>query len=171
LLSVNQTNDAAWAALFAGVIAPTNTTGGRPINPISDVQYLMNSATGINAQRTNYPNGIFHRIGDILGASALTTDPNGFLGANVANCPDEIVERIPQQTLSLLKVGEPQFTIFSWGQSLKPKGPPYLGGGPNNGMYTNYEITGEFLTRTLCHLVHTNGMKMVIDSYNVESGN
>jgi len=50
LLSVNQTNDAAWAAVFAGVIAPTNATGGRPIDPLSDVQYLMNSSTGINAR-------------------------------------------------------------------------------------------------------------------------
>jgi hypothetical protein len=38
-------------------------------------------------------------------------------------------------------------------------------------MYTNYEITGECLTRTVCHLVHTNGLKMVVDSFNVESGN
>jgi hypothetical protein len=73
----------------------------------------------------------------------------------------------------LLKVGEPQFVIFAWGQALKPKGPPYLvfPGGLNYNIYTNYEITGECLTRTVCHLVHTNGLKMVIDSYNVESGN
>ena len=33
------------------------------------------------------------------------------------------MERIPQQTLGLLKVGLPQFVIYSWGQSLRPKGP------------------------------------------------
>ena len=177
LLAVNQTNDVAWAALFAGVIAPTNSIGistnigGRPITPIADVQYLMDSQYGINNLRTNHPNGIFHKVGDILGAAALTTDPNGFLGPNAANYSDDIVERIPQQTLGLLKVGEPQFVIFAWGQALKPKGAPYLATGLNYGMYTNYEITGEYLTRTVCHLVHTNGLKMVIDSYNVESGN
>ena len=37
-----------------------------------------------------------------------------------------MVERIPQQTLGLLKVGVPQFVIYSWGQSLKPKN-LYLG--------------------------------------------
>jgi hypothetical protein len=179
LLAVNQTNDAAWAAVFAGVIAPTNQFGGVPImpNPNNGFDYdftnLMDGPNGINAQRTNYPNGIFHKVGDILGASALTT-ASSFLVENsggAAVYPDEIVERIPQQTLSLLKVGEPQFVIFAWGQAIKPKGQPYLVSGLNYGMYTNYEITGECLTRTVCHLVHTNGLKMVIDSYNVESGN
>ncbi len=176
LLAVNQTNDAAWAAVFAGVVTPTNVPGttnliGHAITPIGDVQYLMDSPYGINNQRTNYPNGIFHKVGDILGAAALTTDPNGFLNGDAANFTDDIVERIPQQTLSLLKVGEPQFVIFAWGQSLKPKGLPYQTSGPNYGIYTNYEITGECLTRTVCHLVHTNGLKMVVDSFNVESGN
>jgi hypothetical protein len=170
LLSVNQTNDAAWAAVFAGVIAPTNALGGTPIRPLDVGQYLMDSQYGINNQRTNYPNGIFHKVGDILAASALTTNSPYLIG-NPANYSDEIIERIPQQTLSLLKVGEPQFVIFAWGQALKPKGQPYLVSGLNYGMYTNYEITGECLSRTVCHLVHTNGLKMVIDSYNIESGN
>jgi hypothetical protein len=170
LLGVNQTNDAAWAAVFAGVIAPTNALGGTPIPPLDVGQYLMDSPNGINNQRTNHPNGIFHKVGDILAASALTTNSPYLLG-NAANYSDEIVERIPQQTLSLLRVGEPQFVIFAWGQSLKPQGQPYLVSGLNYGMYTNYEITGECLTRTVCHLVHTNGLKMVIDSFNVEAGN
>jgi hypothetical protein len=173
LLSVNQTNDPAWAAVFAGVIALTNAYGGTPIAP-NDIQYIMDATNGINALRTNQPNGIFHKVGYILAAPALTV-ASPYLPTNsveASQLTDEMIERIPQQTLSLLKVGEPQFTIFSWGQALKPKGPPYLGLGANAGMYTNYEITGEFLTRTVCHLVHTNGnLKMVIDSYNVESGN
>jgi len=184
LLAVNQTNDAAWAAVFAGVIAPTNANFGIQIMPnnngvlgapqnFTNLVDLNSFYYGINAYRTNQPNGIFHKVGYILGASALTTT-SPFLGGNAATVPDltdEMVERIPQQTLSLLKVGEPQFVIFAWGQALKPKGPPFLGIGANANTYTNYEITGEFLTRTVCHLVHTNGLKMVIDSYNVESGN
>jgi hypothetical protein len=170
LLAVNQTNDAAWAAVFAGVIAPVTATNGTQILPLDVGPYLMDSQYGINNQRTNHPNGIFHKVGDILAASALTTNSPYLLG-NPANYSDEIIERIPQQTLSLLKVGEPQFVIFAWGQSLKPKGAPYLVSGPNFGMYTNYEITGECLTRTVCHFVHTNGLKMVVDSYNVESAN
>jgi hypothetical protein len=118
---------------------------------------------------------LFHKVGSILGTPALTTTSpyvsNLVAQAQTSGVTDQMVERIPQQTLSLLRVGEPQFAIYAWGQSLRPKGPPYLGTGPNVNTYTNYEITGEFLTRTICHLVHTNGLKMVVDSYNVESGN
>jgi hypothetical protein len=182
LLSVNQTNDAAWAAVFGGVIALTNAYGGvqimpnnngRPYGIAQNFTNLMDGPYGINAFRSIQPNGIFHKAGYILGAPALTVN-SPFLGGNAADvpyCTDEVVERIPQQVLSLLKVGEPQFVIFAWGQALKPKGPPFLGLGANANTYTNYEITGECLTRTVCHLVHTNGLKMVIDSYNVESGN
>jgi hypothetical protein len=206
LLSVNQTNDAAWAAVFSGVIVPTNTFGGVQIMPNNNpppgvaqnnnynYTNLTEGVNGINWSRANYPSdrrltpelpfgisanppystGVFHKVGDILAAPALTTE-NPFLTNNgilPQSCSDEIVELIPQQTLGLLKVGEPQFAIYAWGQALKPKGPPYLNAGQqNNNIYTNYEITGEVLTRTICHVVHTNGVKMVIDSYNVESGN
>jgi hypothetical protein len=179
LVSVNQANDAAWAAVFAGVITISNGGNGVPvgvvINPSNDVEFLMDATNGINAIRTNQPNGVFHKVGNILAASALTTY-SPFLGdspAAAANYSDDVVERIPQQVLSLLRVGEPQFAIFAWGQALKPKGPPYLPLGPdgNKGIYTNYQITGEFLSRTICHVVHTNGMKMVIDNYTVEPGN
>jgi hypothetical protein len=186
LLSVNQTNDAAWAAVFAGVIAPTNANGGAPIWPnnynntaVLNFNYtnLVDGPNGINGLRTNLaqypqyaPYGIFHHIGDILAAPALTV-LSPYLLFKDAPYNDEMVERIPQQTLSLLKLGEPQFVVFAWGQSLKPKGPPYLGGGPNQSVVTNYEITGEILTRTVCHVEHANGLKLVIDSFNVESGN
>ena len=192
LVSVNQANDAAWAAVFAGVIALSNSSSGVPlgvaINPSNDVQFLVDApinpmgvqiagygTNGINAARLFQPNGVFHKIGDILAAPALTTY-SPFLGASpavAANYSDEVVERIPQQVLSLLRVGEPQFAIFAWGQALKPKGPPYLplGADVNKGIYTNYQITGEYLSRTVCHVVHTNGLKMVIDSYTVEPGN
>jgi hypothetical protein len=206
LLSVNQTNDAAWAAVFSGVIVPTNTFGGVQIMPNNNpppgvaqnnnynYTNLTEGVNGINWSRANYPSdrrltpelpfgisanppystGVFHKVGDILAAPALTTE-NPFLTNNgilPQSCSDEIVELIPQQTLGLLKVGEPQFAIYAWGQALKPKGPPYLNAGQqNNNIYTNYEITGEVLTRTICHVVHINGVKMVIDSYNVESGN
>ncbi len=85
-----------------------------------------------------------------------------------------MVERIPQQTLSLLKVGLPQFVIYSWGQSLKPKNLYSSGSGPLLNICTNYEITGEYLTRTVCHIVSDPGAaapRIVIDNYNIEPGN
>jgi hypothetical protein len=170
LLSVNQTNDAAWAAVLAGVIMPTNGQGV-PIDP-TNVYAFVDGPGGINETRTNEPNGLFHKLGYILKTPALTV--SNLLAGNVspADSPysDEVEERIPQQILGLLKVGEPQFVIYSWGESLRPKN-IYLGS-PNTGLCTNYEITGEFLSRTVCHVVHTNGPpKMVIDSYNIEPSN
>jgi hypothetical protein len=172
LLSVNQTNDAAWAAALAGVIMITNADGGVAIDP-TNVYQFVDAPGGLNMTRTNEPNGLFHKVGEILKSPALTVS-NMFLAnvpmsGAVSGFPygDEVVERIPQQIMGLLKVGEPQFVIYAWGESLRPKN-LYLSS-PNNNLCTNYEITGEFLSRTVCHVVHTNGPpKMVIDSYNIE---
>jgi hypothetical protein len=183
LLSVNQTNDAAWAAVFAGVPVMTgisNIVAIDPTNPTNNVIYPVEStnagALGINVVRTNWPNGILPKIGDILAASALTVGSQAYLAAKTNGFPitDELVERIPQETLGLLKLGRPQFVIYAWGQSLRPKN---LYSGNNaalNNVCTNYEITGEFLTRTVCHVEGTNNTasspRIVIDSYNIEPG-
>jgi hypothetical protein len=180
LLSVNQTNDAAWAAVFAGVVVPTNATQAGVIAP-ADVAALMDGPNGINVQaRTNYAGGVFPHIGSILQASALTVN-SPFLAGAASSVPDEIAERIPQQTLSLLKLGLPQFVIYSWGQSLRPKN--VYSGGPSGltGICTNYEVTGEFLTRTVCHVISTGptttgtgtatAPRVIVDSYNIMPGN
>jgi hypothetical protein len=179
LLSVNQTNDAAWAAVFSGVIALNNLSNGVSINPTNDIYNLMDTPTnGINAVRSNpayNANGLFHKLGDILQSPLLTTS-SPFLTNFTGTPTDEMVERIPQQTLGLLKVGQPQFVIYAWGQSLKPKNlysssvsfDPAL-----NNICTNYEITGEFLSRIVCHVVGdptAASPKIVVDSYNIEPG-
>jgi hypothetical protein len=173
LLSVNQTNDAAWAAVLAGVIALT-TTNGVAINPTTDISNIVDTVNGINASRATNVNGLFHKIGDILQASTLTVNSPYVAGTTISDDSDEMVERIPQQTLSLLKVGLPQFVIYSWGQSLRPKS--LYSGGPDYllNICTNYEITGEYLTRTVCHIVGDPGAsspKIVIDNYNIMPGN
>jgi hypothetical protein len=173
LLSVNQTNDAAWAAVFGGVIVMTNLTGGTPLNPTTDVSFLMDATNGIDAVRTNQPNQIFHKIGDILQASALTTQL-GYVTSYAGTPNDEMVERIPQQTLGLLKLGLPQFVVYSWGQSLRPKDLYSSGSSNLLNICTNYEITGEYLTRTVCHVVGDPGAgtpKIVIDNFNIVPGN
>ena len=175
LLSVNQTNDAAWAAVFAGVIVMTNSTTGTPINPTNDVYNLVDAVNGINAVRATNANGLFHKIGDILQASTLSVNSPFLAGIPANQLTDEMMERIPQQTLGLLKLGLPQFVVYSWGQSLKPKNLYSSGSGPLLNICTNYEITGEFLTRTVCHIVSTDGTanapKIVIDNFNIEPGN
>ena len=78
-------------------------------------------------------------------------------------------ERIPQQILSLLKVGEPRFVIYGWGQSLKPArlGVQYDGSGridptkplsgpsidPGTKTVNNYQVTGEVATRSVVRVV------------------
>jgi hypothetical protein len=170
LLSINQTNDAAWAAVFSGLVVPTNSFEAGTMVP-TNVYALIDGPGGLNATRALEPNGLFHHLGYIFKAPALMTN---FLSVNPTLCPDEIVESVPQHILSLLKVGYPQFVIYAWGQSLRPKN-LYFGSGPNFNLCTNYEITGEVVTRAVCHVVSdpaaTNSPRFVIDSFNIEPGN
>jgi len=195
-LSVNQTNMAAWHALFDGVIVWTNTptNTGWVIGPATmydtntEVSYLMDGnvvATGraditnygINNIRTNQPYGYFHHVGDILQASTLTVaSPFINFGGDVNDTPrDEVLERIPQQVAGLLKVGQPQFVIYAWGQSLRPSA-LYNGVSAPQSLFklaTNYAITGEYLTRTVCHLDLTRSDRfgsnavLQVDSFNI----
>lgn len=170
LLSINQTNDAAWAAVFAGLVVPTNAFYGVTVAP-TNIYALVDATNGINATRANEPNGLFHRLGYLFKTPALTVQ-SPFL-TNASLYSDEVVERIPQQILSLVKLGDPQFVIYAWGQSLRPKS-FYYGTGLNFNICTNYEITGEVLTRTVCHMVSdplATSPKIVIDSFNIEAGN
>ncbi len=169
-LSINQTNFAAWAAILDGVIVISNDdiNGFTPlvIDPNatnangSAVQQIVN---GINAQRTTtnvfgqplYPGQVFTRLGDVLSTPQLTVASPflninaSVIGANALN--DAAYERIPQQIMSLLRVGTPRYVIFAYGQSLKPADRSILtsGGLGILGMCTNYQITGEVATRTV----------------------
>jgi hypothetical protein len=174
LLSVNQTNQAAWSALLSGVIGfyGVGPTNGAAIQP-GDVSYYVDTPTnGINPVRAAQRNGIFHHLGDILNAPTLTIQSPFVINAT-GPITDDVVERIPEQILGLLKVGQPQFVIYSWGQALRPKD-LYLGGGPNFNICTNYQITAEWLTRTVCHVVgdpFAANPKIQIDSKNPEPAN
>ncbi len=192
LLSVNQTNQAAWSAALGGLIALSNSiakpnAGSTPqfqsvvIQPNSP--QLFEIVNNLNSIRTNQPNQVFHSIGDILAAPQLSmmVDTNGASGSRYLNfsqdqisygLTDEAVERIPRQLLSLLKLGEPRFVIYCYGQSLRPANnslvlSPPLGSGLFN-LCTNYQITGEVLTRTVLHVEGTpQNPRAVIESYNV----
>ena len=178
LLSVNQTNSAPWYAVFSGLTVMTNNFGPHAIDP-TEVDQLLDGRyvgthyiAGINAGRSTEPNQLYHKLGKILKAPALTT-ASPFLERAATNYSDEVVECIPQAILGLLKVGQPQFVIYGFGQALKPKD-LYFGGPPNFNVCTNYQITGEFVTRTVCHLVGdptAASAKMQVDSFNIMPGN
>ncbi|MGI8964815.1 MAG: hypothetical protein ACR2H1_01870 [Limisphaerales bacterium] len=191
LLSVNQTNLAAWSAGLGAVLVLSNSLPSGGLSRFTDPQFtapdikpasieLTAIVNEINAIRARKPNHQFQSIGEILEATNLTVN-SPFL--NTANSDqtkyaitDAAYERIPQQIFSLLKVGEPRFVIYAFGQSLKPAensivlNPP----GGNDALFnlcTNDQITGEVVTRTVLRVEGTPGKpKTVIENYSILPG-
>ena len=211
-LSINQTNAAAWAALLAGVVstAVTNDNGvalpvAVPVEPEAVVPGVREMVARINDKRgTNQ----FTRLSDILSVRAFTTDyltnlGGWFPGFDPMNPPpnklnfklhDSDYERIPEQVLGLLKVGEARFAVYAWGQSLKParfgvtkngrnverSGPSILTadvqGVGDRGTVMNYQVTGEAATRTILNVEFERDNnnqpiysrpRIVVESFNV----
>jgi hypothetical protein len=164
-LSVNQTNYAAWAAVLDGVIAISNTANvyvpivvdPNSLNGVVNTIYQSIQNARLNTNRygglqgISTPNGVFTRVGDILAAPALSiTSPFLSIGNPNNTAPNDIAyEWLPQQIMSLLRVGQPRYVIYAYGQSLKPAQNSIVSGGPFYGTCTNYQITGETETRTV----------------------
>jgi len=191
-MSINQTDLPGWSAILSGVIVLTNSATDKELqeNPLAAKfdplviepagvdganSQLFRIVAALNRDRANTnanPDQTFHRLGDILATPELTV-ASPYL--NVTNSTqlergvsDPVYERIPQQVLSLLKVGEPRFVIYSYGQSLKPADRSIVQSGPFIGMSTNYQITGETATRTVVRIDGApNNPRAVIESFNV----
>lgn len=190
LLSVNQTNLAAWSAALSGITVVSNSLatpqpGDVPvfttlkIEPAALAPALRNIVTNIYALRTNQPAQAFNSVGAILAATNLTvtspfldtsTDAQAYYGLT-----DEAYERIPMELLSLLKVGTPRYVIYAYGQSLRPApNSIYTSSGPNFGLCTNYQIMSEVATRSVVRIDSATGnprsanaVRAVVESYNV----
>jgi hypothetical protein len=199
-LSVNQSADqydpvgnptaglAAWSALFSGVVLPPSnpTNTYTIINPAGSAG--VNSALGIlvtniNYTRNNFRNtdgltGVFEHEGDILATPQLTVQSPFLDPAQTGYNNDEMYEWLPQQAMSLLRVGTPRYVIYSYGQALKPAPLPngvFVGGSL---LVTNYQVVSEMATRVVVRLetMRTNviGNKItvtppraVIESFNI----
>ena len=110
---------------------------------------------GINETRSHFPNRTFNQVADVLATPQLTVQ-SPFLDVSQLNTlsaggiNDEVMERIPQQILSLLTLDpSPRFVIYSYGQTLKPADHSILTSGPFLGMCTNYQVTAETATRAI----------------------
>jgi hypothetical protein len=168
-LNVNQSGLAAWSAVLSGVNALANTPGQVPVTIAPAGTYDPNNPTplariwqGISFARTNldtnrgpvFRNGVFQHMGDILNAPQLTV-ASPFLNTNglataTGGITDEMLERIPQQIMSLLTLNQnPRFVIYSFGQTLHPANNSLVVGGTFNGLCTNYQITAETATRAV----------------------
>jgi len=168
-LSVNQTNLAAWSAVLSGVAVTTIPDitpqtlqrtdwliepAGNPLPQYANYPPLLKIFEGISRERENMPFRRFEHIGDILRAPELTVN-SPFLTPPIITAQVDLktqqyllkdidYERIPDQIMSLLKVGEPRFVIYAFGQSLKPE---FVD--PKSGVALNYQITGEVATRAV----------------------
>jgi hypothetical protein len=194
-LSVNQTNLAAWSAVLAGVNVLTNTPQPfpmtvepagvyDPLNPSPMARIWM----GINATRANtdtnfiiFENHMFQHAGDVLATPQLSS-ASPYLNTNslVNNLDggginDEVMERIPQQVMSLLTLNQtPRFVIYSFGQTLHPADHSLVTGGTFNGLCTNYQITAESASRAVVRVEGSPNPKddnypphIVVEQYNV----
>ncbi len=136
--------------------------------------------TNINYTRANmalFPNKVFTHVGDILATPQLTDGFQQLVG--VTNTfSDEMYEWLPQQVMSLLRVGSsPRYVIYSYGQALKPAPNGIVTSGPLFGMVTNYQVVSETATRsvvridsTVTNILGTNAVinnRAVIESFNV----
>jgi hypothetical protein len=188
-LSVNQTNLAAWSAVLAGVNVLPYTSESPPfpwtsIQPAgvydpSDPPAVVKIVNAINdVRRTNFVNGVYRHLGDILATPELTVNPylvtnSPFLNLqDPAFLNDEDYERIPQQVLGLLQCYDPsapRFIIYCYGQALKPAEHSLVTGTTFFGLCTNYQVTAETATRAVVHIEGplSNQPRIVIDSFNV----
>jgi hypothetical protein len=201
-LPINQTNLAAWSAVFSGMVALTNSSTVDELyddirrydpwiidpagvyNPFNSnaAPAVVKIIEGINRTRANtnlFKQATFTRLGDILAVPELTTgspflnqgavDEWGSGGEQLQRgMNDPVMEWLPQQMMSLVRLGEPRFVVYSYGQGLKPAPNGTLLSGPYVGMVTNYQITAEVVTRSVVRIEGApNNPRAVIESYNV----
>ena len=163
-LSVNQTNLAAWSAVLSGAAAtkfilPNRQNDAIPVDHFIEPAALgpgvMQIFEGISRAREGQRFKRFEHVGDLLSVPELST-ASPFLKPPYSEFgtygPDYLAkdidyERIPDQILSLLKLGEPRYVIYAFGQSLKPE---YVD--PVTGVALNYQVTGELATRAVVHV-------------------
>jgi hypothetical protein len=147
------------------VYSPTTTNIYDPATAVARIWRGINE-TRANVDTNNnlvFLNHTFQHAGDVLATPELTiqspflyteglsgnkaTGLNS-IGANGIN--DEVMERIPQQIMSLLTLNStPRFVIYSFGQTLHPADHSLVIGGQYNGLCTNYQITAESATRAV----------------------
>jgi hypothetical protein len=158
-LSVNQTNLAAWSAVLSGAAVTKLVLANATDPPVRTDDFVPPAALdpavqqifdGLSVERQR--RGRFDHIGDILAVPELSVNSPflkpPYTDPRITNPADSLkdidYERIPDQIMSLLKVGDARFVIYAFGQSLKPE---YVD--PKTGVALNYQITGEVATRSV----------------------
>ena len=194
-LPVNQTQLASWSAVLSGIVAISNLPVPLPpsykglmshtytneiINPAggegvdSAVSHIV---ANINTTRASglFPYQAFTHRGDILLAPALSiSSPFLYHGsaADIADkhygISDEMYEWLPQQVMGLVRVTEPRYVLYCWGQALRPAPGGEVLGGMYSQMVTNYQVVAESAVRAVVRLdnAKTAQPQAIIESYN-----
>lgn len=171
-LSVNQTQLAAWSAVFSGIPVFTNLTGTNAIfdhagvnGTNSPLGYIWNSIQQTRANTNLFRKQVFAHLGDVLASPALTeqspylvpllNDANQKKSHGKIN--DEMYEWLPQETMGLLKLGAPRYVVYCYGQALKQAQNGTVAGGTYSGMITNYTVVSESAIRAVVEIQGATG--------------
>jgi len=195
-LNVNQDGLAAWSALLSGVIGLTNTAtdaqlnlslnfrtnfiapfriepAGVDVDPTNSIVHRIWAGIQRTRGDTNTFNGTFRRAADVLATPELTLE-SPLLNRSSAfqlerGIDDATYERLPQMLMGLLRGNEtPRFTIYAWGQALKPADRSIVTTGPFRGLCANYQVTAEFATRTVVRIEGAPRQpRAVVESFNI----
>jgi len=179
-LSVNQTNLAAWSALFSGMVAISNTMVNPYIAPTTASWIINPVGTSGNSGlwqiykdivNQNQGNAFAH-MGDILSVPALSTSSpylntgiSTFMNSSFSQyqrgVSDEMYEWLPSKALSLLRDSPtPRYVVYGYGQALRPaQGSTYSGNGALFGLVTNYQVMAESAVRAVVQ-VHPQIIKL-----------
>jgi hypothetical protein len=140
-----------------GIVSGFVHTNGWPGDPLLTVTGPDGNPLILPKARRSLPR--FQSVGEICSVETLSVGSpllenveydESNPGRTFRPVSDEVVERIPQQILSLLKAEEPRYVIYAWAQTLKPApGAVVTAPGPFFGLSTNYVVTGEFATKTV----------------------
>jgi hypothetical protein len=180
-MSVNQSGLAAWSAILSGVIVLTNDASGNlgwtVIQPAGISPELLSIVQGINNARTNtalFPQQMFMHAGDVLATPQLTElspfiNTTSLQSRKAGGLSDEVIERIPQQIMSLLTLSHtPRFVIYSYGQTLHPAEHSIVNSGQFSGICTNYQVTAEMATRAVVRMEGSpTNAHLMIESFNI----
>jgi hypothetical protein len=153
---------------------PTNVLPVQMFTHTGDEAVRLVSHSGTNALLFSpFPMQTFTHVGDILAVPALTEKSPFLAGLDPnAQISDELMEWLPQQTMSLLRCSSsPRYVIYCYGQTLKPApNAIYTGSGQFFGMVTNYQIVSEIATRAVVRFGSTV-TNIVTSTNDVVTGN
>lgn len=190
LVSINQTNMETWSALLSGVLVLSNNLAAPRLDLGHSYEELLLEPSGgftngfmqiwTNIFRYQITNGLpfvrgkpLQGVGELIQKVPELTTLSPFLHLDPAEpgkpqmthgLDDFAYEQIPQQILSLLRVGDSRFVIYAYGQALKPQ---HID--PSTGVADNYQVTAEFSTRTVMRLEGDprGRVRAVVESFNI----